>query len=270
MTADFLEDVLARTRRRVESQKKTVDSAALKKRFQDQGPVRPLREALRKPASLQVIAELKQASPSAGLIREEADAAGRVRAYERGGAAALSILTEEHYFHGSCALLAQARSQSSLPLLRKDFIVDPYQIEESRALGADAVLLIALLLPGDALASLIARAHDAGLDALVEVHDSEQLARALRAGARLVGINHRDLRTLKVDPRTAQRLAPQVPRDRTLVVESGIHDPLELAPIRGWGAHAVLIGEALMRREDPEKAVRSFVEAGRAAGSFHG
>src|SRR5579872_2247219 len=167
---DFLDEVVARTRQRVEAQKRQVPLAQLRKRFQAQDPVRPFSKALHKTHAVSLIAELKQASPSAGVIRNESDIPGRIHGYTQGGAAALSILTEEYYFHGSPQLLELARRETTLPLLRKDFIIDPYQIEESRSLGADAILLITTLLQDVQLKEFIALARSLPLEALLEVH----------------------------------------------------------------------------------------------------
>lgn len=264
--ADVLEDIVAHTRKRVEVQKQQIPSSQLEQRLKSQKPARPFAQALRRPGGLTLIAELKPASPSAGMIRPENDPTARIQAYARGGAAALSILTEEFYFQGSPHNLELARRHTNLPLLRKDFIVDRYQIEESRALGADAVLLIATLLPGTLLNEFLSHARDAGLESLVEVHDEADLDSALKAGATLIGVNSRNLRTLTVDLRISKKLAALIPKPgETLVAESGIRRPDQLAEIRQWGFDAVLIGETLMRDPDPERIVASFVRAGKAA-----
>ncbi len=260
--ADFLEEVTAKTRRRVLAQKAKCSLEDLKARIKPGAAVRSFQNALRRPGGLALIAELKQASPSAGVIAIEADIAGRIKAYGKGGAAALSILTEEEYFYGSTALLEEVRALTSLPLLRKDFICDPYQIVESKSLNADAILLITNLLPGPALREFMDLAGEYGLDTLVEVHDERGLDEALRAKAPVIGINNRDLRTLRVDAAIAARLLAKAPKAGvTLVVESGIKSPEELPLLQEQGAHAVLIGEALMRAEDPEQRVKEFVQA---------
>jgi indole-3-glycerol phosphate synthase len=259
--ADILDQIVEQTRARIEAQKRRMPRSELDQQMRQTTP-RPFARALRRPEGIALIAELQQASPSAGVIRKEPDLPGRIRAYERGGAAALSILTEEAYFHGSPHLLELARKESRLPLLRKDFILDHYQVAESRALGADALLLITTLLEPSLLSELLAHAGEAGLEALVETHDEPDLEKALKAGATLLGINHRNLRTLQVDLSISQRLLRLVPRNgTTVVVESGIRNPGELQRFRELGAHAVLIGETLMRDPDPEKIVRSFVNA---------
>ncbi len=258
--SDFLLEVTVRTRDRVAAQKQQVPLGDLRARSRSAPALRPFTKALRLPGSVSLIAELKQASPSAGVIRQEIDIPGRIRAYTAGGAAALSILTEEYYFHGSPQLLELARRQTELPLLRKDFIIDSYQIEESRTLGADAILLIAALLPSGQLKEFIDLTRASSLEPLVEVHDEKELEWAIHSGATLIGINNRNLRTLKVDTSTAERLIPLVPKQGlTIVVESGIKEPTELPRLRNLGVHAVLVGETLMRNPDPEAAVRSFV-----------
>jgi indole-3-glycerol phosphate synthase len=260
---DFLNEVVVRTKQRVETQKNRFPLSQIRKRFDELPPVQSLSKALHKDHAINVIAELKQASPSVGLIRTEGDIPGRIHGYTQGGAAALSILTEEHYFHGSPQLLELARRETKLPLLRKDFIIDPYQIEESRSLGADALLLITTLLTDVELKDFIALTRSINLEPLVEIHDKKDLERAIYAGATLIGVNNRNLRTLRVDVATAEALVPQIPKQGvTIVIESGIKDPSELQRFQKWGAHAVLIGETLMRNPDPEQAVRSFVQAG--------
>ncbi len=259
--SDFLGEVTAHTRKRIEAAKTQVPLSALKNKAAKHQP-QSFKKALERPGSLAIIAELKQASPSAGVIRKLDGITSQITAYISGGAAALSILTEEEYFHGSPQLLEKARLLTQLPLLRKDFIVDTYQIHESRAFGADAVLLITSLLPGAQLAEFIAECDACGLDALVEVHSPQDLDHALASKARIIGINNRNLHTLKVDTSTAPKLLPKAAnRGVTLVVESGIKNPSELRALHDLGAHAVLIGEALMRSEHPEYLVKEFVKA---------
>ncbi len=258
--ADILEQIVDKTRERVKVQKRRLPLVELEKQLAGLKPALPFAASLRRTDRIAVIAELKQASPSAGVIREEPDLAGRIRGYARGGAAALSILTEEYYFHGSPYILEMARKETELPILRKDFMIDPYQVEETRMMGADALLLITTLLPPSLLKELLDHAREVGLDALVETHEAKDVEKALAAGATLIGINHRNLRTLQMDMTTAQRLLPLIPKNgMTVVVESGITKPEEAARFHKLGAHAVLIGETLMRDPDPEQIVRRFV-----------
>jgi indole-3-glycerol phosphate synthase len=259
---DFLTEVSDQARQRVEVQKRSLSLDQLRQHLKKDDPRRSLEKALHRQGAVSVIAELKQASPSAGVIRKEQDIPGRIMAYERGGAVALSILTEENFFHGSPHLLEEARRLTKLPLLRKDFIIDPYQILESKTLGADAVLLITGLLPGALLREFMTQAEAIGLESLVEVHDEEELLHALQSGARVIGINNRDLRTLRVDCSNAAKLLAKAPkRGVTLVIESGIKASSELPKLKALGAHAVLIGETFMRAEDPEKIVKEFAQA---------
>jgi indole-3-glycerol phosphate synthase len=221
---------------------------------------RGLRDALRTGQRPRVVAELKRRSPSRGEIRADFEPVGLARAYAEGGAAALSVLTDERWFGGHLDLLEKVRRAVTLPLLRKDFVVDPYQIDEARLRGADAVLLIAAAFPGgdaaSALAPLVARAASLGLDALVEIHDEQELEQALLAGADLVGINNRDLHSFEVDLGVACRLAPRVPEGVVVVAESGIHTADDVARLEAAGCHAFLVGEALMREADVAAALR--------------
>ena len=262
---DVLEDIVRKTRDRLKAQKRRLPLAELQKQASQRQNLHSFSQALHRPDGMAVIAEVKQASPSAGVIREESNVLGRIQGYARGGASALSILTEEYYFHGSPHVLELARQHTELPILRKDFIVDPYQVEESRRMGADALLLITTLLPPAQLKELLDHTQAIGLEALVELHDEKDLDKALKAGANLIGINHRNLRTLQMDLTLAKRLIPLIPPSgKTIVVESGLKDAAELAPLRELGAHAVLIGETLMRHPDPEQIVHQFVEGGRS------
>jgi len=262
---DFLATITAKTRERIERHKQTRPLEKLRAGAQGASRRISFAQALRKPACVTLIAELKQASPSAGVIRQEDDARSRIQAYQRGGASALSVLTEPDYFKGSPEILRNVRAWTDLPLLRKDFILDPYQVEESKWLGADAILLIVAMLEPRELRELLKAAGENGLDALVETHDERDLEGALSAGAQVIGVNNRNLRTLEVDPATAERIVPLIPKGPTIVVESGVRDPEQLASIRAWGAHSVLIGETLMRASDPEQAVARFVQGGSVA-----
>lgn len=206
-----------------------------------------------------VIAELKKASPSRGLIRAKFDPADLARELEAAGAAALSVLTDEEHFQGSLGNLQQASAAVGIPCLRKDFIIDEFQLIEARANSADAVLLIVAALTPAELKSLAAGARRTGLDVLCEVHDADELQRALDAGCDLVGVNTRDLRTFKVDLETAFRMADEFPADVVRVAESGIHSAEDIARLREAGYHAFLVGESLMRAERPGEALRELM-----------
>lgn len=205
---------------------------------------------------LQVIAEIKRASPSRGMLAPDLDPETLACAYRDGGAAALSVLTEEEFFHGTAEDLQRAARASDLPVLRKDFLVDPVQIEESLAMGADAVLLIVAALPGQQLAEMMACAREAELDALVEVHHADELQRALDAGAVLMGVNSRDLRSFSVDLARAEEMASLLPSDVVRVAESGISSPADARRMRDAGYDAVLVGESLVCAGDPAGALR--------------
>lgn len=209
-----------------------------------------------------VIAEIKKASPSRGVIRPDFDPAAIARAYQAGGATCLSVLTDREFFQGDNEYLVQARASCSLPVLRKDFIVDPWQVQEAAAIGADCILLIVAALTDGQMAGLEASAEDAGLDVLVEVHDADELQRALRLRTRLIGINNRDLHTFEVDLQTTLSLLARVPDDRLLVTESGILGREDVALMRRHDVHVFLVGEAFMRAPDPGVALRELMGAG--------
>jgi indole-3-glycerol phosphate synthase len=253
----FLSDVVVEVRRRLE--RAPIDQGRLAVLVASMPPTRAFGLALRfPPAHPAVIAEVKRASPSVGPIADR-DPARQARAYEDGGAAAVSVLTEPLHFGGALADLRAVRLATSLPVLRKDFLVHPAQVLESRAAGADAVLLIAAALPGPELPAMLAAARELGLDALVEVHAEADLARAVDAGADLIGVNARDLETLEVDGERALRLVRSVPPDRVAVLESGIASPEQVGRAVEAGARAVLVGEHLMRAPDPAAALRALV-----------
>lgn len=253
----ILDEILAVKRTEVAAARAERSLAEIEAAARAAGPVRGLLRALHRPpgAPVRVIAEIKRASPSAGPIRAGADPAAIARDYARGGASALSVLTDRQFFDGELGFLARVRAAVDLPLLRKDFVVDPYQIAEARAAGADGVLLIVAALSAPLLAELLAVAREHQLDALVEVHDLAEVDVAVSAGARLLGVNHRDLRTFAVDMTLTAQIAPRVPADAVLIGESGIRTRADIDALGRAGVHAVLVGEHLMRAESPGDAL---------------
>jgi indole-3-glycerol phosphate synthase len=251
-----LDDIVAGVRDDLSRRQSEVPEVDLRARLLDVPPARDPMPALRRPGS-SVIAEVKRRSPSKGDLSAISDPGALAAAYERGGAAAISVLTEERRFGGSLADLDAVRAAVATPLLRKDFVVDPYQLLEARAHGADLVLLIVAALPGDELTRLYDHARELGLTVLVEVHDEPETERAVALEARLVGVNARNLKTLDVDPATFATLAPLLPNQVVKVAESGITGPDDVRRHVGEGADAVLVGEALVRDGDPETAVRA-------------
>ena len=252
----FLDQIIATTRRKVADAKAVADMDLEQQaeRHVPRGFRRILEE--KSQAGVAVIAELKKASPSKGLIRAEFCAADLAKELEAAGAAALSVLTDEEFFQGSLANLRNASAAVKVPCLRKDFIVDEFQLLEARANSADAVLLIVAALSQEELTRLARAARSHELDVLCEVHDEEELQRALEAGCDLIGVNTRDLRTFKVDPETAFRLAERLPKNVVRVAESGIRSGEDIARLREAGYQAFLIGESLMRAERPGEALR--------------
>jgi indole-3-glycerol phosphate synthase len=257
--SDVLERICADKRAHIAGARATLPEAALAARLADAPPVRGFARALQTQLTAGgygLIAEVKKASPSAGLIRPDFDPVALAEAYAAGGATCLSVLTDAPYFQGSEADLTAARDATALPVLRKDFILDPYQLLESRLIGADCVLLILAALSNASARELAAAANELGLDVLIEVHDAEELDRALRLKARLIGINNRNLKTLSVDLKTTEQLAPLVPADRIVVAESGIRGPDDLDRLAAAGARCFLVGETLMRAPDVAMATR--------------
>lgn len=255
----FLDSIAGHVRRELESRRRQVSLEQLRERPLFHRIPRGFEKSLQG-AGRHIIAEIKRASPSQGLIREDFDAVKIAQAYVANGANALSILTEEKFFQGSLLYLEEVRKEISIPLLRKDFILDSYQLLEARSYGADAVLLIAALLEPSQLRGLQDEARSLSLDTLVEVHSESELEVALEAGSSLVGINNRDLHTFQVTLETTRRLKPLVPPGVTVVSESGIDSPEHIQGLEKLGVQIFLIGEALMRTPDPGAKLRELLE----------
>lgn len=258
----ILEQLITAAGRGVTERRKQIPLGRLEQSLDERDQDRPFREALTRPGGMSLICEFKRRSPSAGEISPGTELEDQVRAYEAGGAAALSILTDETHFDGRVADLTTARKNSILPILRKDFIVDPYQLVEAAVGGADAVLLIVAVLDDRRLVDFQKRASDLNLDCLVEVHSDGELDRALEAGANVIGINNRNLDTGVVDVATTYELIRDIPAGKTVVSESGISRREELIELERVGVDAALIGETLMRSDDPETKVRELAGSG--------
>ena len=262
--SDILARIAAYKREEVAARKAARPSAEIEAAARVAGPPRGFRAALARahaPGRLALIAEIKKASPSKGLIRADFDPPALARAYEAGGAACLSVLTDEPSFQGADAYLAAAREAAALPCLRKEFLLDPWQVAESRALGADAILVILAMVDDALAAELMAAARAWDMDVLVEVHDAPEMARAAALGAGMVGVNNRDLRTFATDLAVTERLARLAPRGALVVTESGIFTPADAARLERAGAGAMLVGESLMRQADVAAATRALLAA---------
>jgi len=263
MSADLLQTIVAATQRIVETRRQRESLTALERRAAAATPRGPEFEAaLGRPGHVNIIAECKRRSPSKGVLAVDYDPVRIAREYEDGGAAAISVLTEPTFFDGALEHLTAVRSAVRLPLLRKDFVVDPYQLFEARAAGADAVLLIVAALDQEEMVALQQRAWDLGLATLVEIHDEAELTRAIDSGARIVGVNNRNLRTLTVDVGASDRLAARLPRDVVAVSESGLKSREELEQLAVAGYRAFLIGERFMTDPRPADAIRRLMGSG--------
>jgi len=256
--SDILKRIVAVKHEEIQAARASRDLASLRRDAESMGGLRDFVGAMRAligQGRSAVIAEIKKASPSKGVLRENFVPADIASSYERGGAACLSVLTDEQFFQGCAAYLKQARTACALPVLRKDFMVDAYQVYEARAMGADCILLIAACLDDARMADLEAQAHSLAMAVLVEVHDGHELDRALRLNTPLVGINNRNLRTFEVSLDTTLTLLSQVPQDRVLVTESGVLCRADVDRMRAAGVGAFLVGEAFMRSSDPGQAL---------------
>lgn len=255
MTDTVLDRIVAVKRREIAAARERVSEAELQRRLADAPPVRDFFAALAQPGPIRLIAEVKKASPSAGVIREDFDPVAIAQTYERHGASCLSVLTDEPHFQGHLDYLTAVRANVGLPVLRKDFVLDAYQVVEARAAGADAVLLIAECLDDCNLRKLHNEIVELGMTPLVEIYDPENLPRVLEAGATLIGVNNRDLRTFKVDLEHTLRLRPGIPAECVMVSESGVKTHADVERLEAAGVDAILVGESLMREPDIGAAV---------------
>ena len=255
----ILDDIIAYKKKELSETKRRASIAEVKSRAADAGPTRGFGKALSSGQDIRLIAEVKKASPSKGVIREDFDPVDIARTYARSGASCLSVLTEQKFFQGKLEYLNEIRKAVELPLLRKDFIIDEYQIYEARVAGADAILLIAACLEKQQIEDFIGTAAQIGLDALVESHTYKDLDRSLLAGAAIVGINNRDLQSFSVDIRTTLDLLKDIPEDRTVVSESGIKTRDDVVRLERAGVDAILVGESLMREKDIGQKVKELL-----------
>lgn len=258
-TRNALKEIVAKKKERLAAAKLALPEEQLKEKLTGLPPCRPFVEAIAKPKQISLIAEIKKASPSRGVIREDFSPAQIAAVYQEVGVQAISVLTEEDFFQGSPAYLQEVRAVTTVPLLRKDFLLEPYQVYEARVLGADAVLLIADLLTKDQIIAMKAVADELGMDCLVEVHDEKELKKVLSLKLPLIGINNRDLRTLETDFKTTEKLFPLVPREKTVVIESGIKSAQDVLFLKILGASAILVGEAFMAAPDVRRAVEGLM-----------
>jgi indole-3-glycerol phosphate synthase len=255
----ILSRIVEAKRRRVEAAKMRVPEPIARHMAHTARAVPSFKDALESSGRVRIIAEVKKASPSKGVLKADLDPGRQAAAYAAAGAAAISVVTEDDFFQGELGWIPDIANASKLPVLRKDFVYDSFQVYETRAAGASAILLIVAMLEPHELKNLIALAHEVQLEALVEVHDEAELAEALEAGAAIVGVNNRDLKTFTVDLATSIRLAPKIPDDRLFVVESGINGKADVDRLLGAGADAFLVGEHFLTSPDPGAAIRGLL-----------
>jgi indole-3-glycerol phosphate synthase len=257
----ILDEIIENKTSEVEISKTSLPLEQIQEQIKDALPSRNFFDAINPKGELKIISEVKHASPSKGVFREDFDPVQIAKSYSRGGASAISVLTDEKYFRGSLAFLKNIRAEVDTPLLRKDFIVDPYQVYEARLFGADAILLIVAALDQTSLSELLELTHSLQMNAIVEVHDENELDRALEADARIIGINNRDLRTFNVDLNVSITLSKKVPEDKIVIAESGIGSIEDIDRLRGKGVHVFLIGETFMKAPDPGQKLNELIKS---------
>ncbi len=257
----ILDEIIQNKTSEVEISKTSLPLEQIQEQIKDALPSRNFFDAINPKGELKIISEVKHASPSKGVFREDFDPVQIAKSYSRGGASAISVLTDEKYFRGSLSFLKNIRAEVDTPLLRKDFIVDPYQVYEARLFGADAILLIVAALDQTSLSELLELTHSLQMNAIVEVHDENELDRALEADARIIGINNRDLRTFNVDLNVSINLSKKVPGDKIVIAESGIGSIEDIDRLRGEGVHVFLIGETFMKAPDPGQKLKELIES---------
>jgi indole-3-glycerol phosphate synthase len=254
--ADTLKEILLRKKEKIILAKQALSEEDIKLKVVGLPPTRPFIEAINKPRQISLIAEIKKASPSAGVIRAEFSHIEIAKIYQEVGVQAISVLTEEDFFLGNLSFINDVKNLTEVPIIRKDFLLEPYQIYESRLYGADAVLLIASILTQEEITQLVILATELGMDALVEVHDEKELKKVLKLKCvSLLGINNRSLKTLEVDPKTTEKLFPLIPKGKTVVVESGIKSAQDVLFLKILGVNAVLVGTAFMQAENISKKI---------------
>ena len=257
----ILDEIVENKALEVAESKKSKPIGILQEQIKDALPSRDFFEAINPKGQLKIISEVKHASPSKGILREDFDPVEIAKSYSSGGASAISVLTDEKYFKGSLNYLKNIREQVPTPLLRKDFIIDPYQIYEARCYGADAILLIVASLEQSLLSDLLGLTHELQMNAIVEVHDDHELDRALEAGSRIIGINNRDLRTFDVDLNVSINLSSRVSEDKIVIAESGIGSIEDIDMLRADGVHVFLIGETFMKASDPGQKLQELISS---------
>lgn len=256
---DILKEIVGKKKERLAAVKEQLGEEDLKIRIQSLAATRPFIEAINKPRQISLIAEIKRASPSLGIIRQDFNPQQIAFQYQEAGVQAVSVLTEEDYFSGSLSYINEVKNSTDAPILRKDFIIEPYQVYESRFFGADAILLIADLLTKETLSELMQLAKSIGLDCLVEVHNEKELKKVLNLKPELIGINNRNLHTLEVDLKNTERLFPLIPKDKVIVVESGIKSRQDVLFLKILGVNACLIGTAFMEAADVRKKIEEMM-----------